>query len=148
MIMPTHSPSPDVLHRRETRRLIILPMLGLVVLMAAAVGGVALFPRGLQVQLVADWLLIVFMLCPAVLCVLPVTVGLWAAVAAMNRAHGAAARPLRKLGAHSQTMNTTAAQVADQVNGRVINWSARLGFIYKLMAYLESSAEQKDPTSR
>ncbi len=113
------------LHRREMRRQIILPMLAGVLLLAIIVSSAMLLPEGLQVSLIADWMLIIFVLCPTALCLLPIALLFVVMAAGMNKAHGKLAGTLERVEEMSNTATDKAAQAMDSVNQTVADTSAR-----------------------
>ena len=131
-------------HRREVLRQIALPAILALILIVACVTVVILFPRQFQVSIVSDVMVMVFMLCPAVLCLLPMVIALIVGVFGMNRAHGALAKPLGTLESYSQTLAERTATTAEQVNRQTIETSSRLGVVYKLLGKFESPEEQHE----
>jgi hypothetical protein len=134
-------------HRRDTWLSIILPMILLALLIAAAVAIVIFVPRDLhesQTSVVSDVMLAVLILCPAVVCMLPVTILALVSVAGLNRAHGAMAKPLRALEAHATTLTVKAHAAADSINRGTIDASSRFGFIYKYLGIFEQKPNQED----
>ena len=95
-------------------------------------GMVLILPRRAQVGIMADFLLTVFMLCPAAVCLLPVTIGLLVAAFGAGRLHDRAAPPLRGLQARTAAISARADALADSVNRRVIAYSGRLGALLRL----------------
>ena len=136
--MATEPRTSEIRHQRETLRLVILPMSLVVIAVVACLIGVMLLPRRAQVSVVSDVVLTVLMLCPAVLCVLPITILTISGILAMNRAHDAASGPLRRLEDMSARLAERAESSTDMVNRQTIGISARLGFLYRLMSKLES----------
>lgn len=138
----------EIRHRRDTWLWIILPMFLLVLLIAAAVAVLVIAPRELQAahtSVVSDLMLSVLILCPAVLCMLPVTILMLASVVGFSRLHGAAASPLRRLEGHSETLNSKANSVADRINRGAINIGSRFGFIYKHLGTFEQKSDKGEP---
>jgi membrane protein implicated in regulation of membrane protease activity len=138
----------EIRHRRDTWLWIILPMFLLVLLIAAAVAVLVIAPRELQAahtSVVSDLMLSVLILCPAVLCMLPVTILMLTSVIGFSRVHGAAARPLRRLEGHSETLNSKANSVANRINRGTINISSRLGFIYRHLGTFEQKSDKGEP---
>lgn len=137
----------EIRHRRDTWLWLVLPMVLLILLIAAAVAIVIFVPRDLpesQTSIIADLMFSVLMLCPAVVCMLPVTILGLVSVVGLNRAHGMIARPLRILQTHSVTMTTKAQSAADTVNRKTIETSSRFGFIYKHLETFEQKPNQED----
>lgn len=118
-------------HRRETVRQIALPFalgVGLIVICAVVV---MFFRQRLQVAAVADLMFTVLILCPAVLCLLAISILMVAAVALTTRAHGLLAKPLARLSSITQSVSEQAATTTNKVNRTTLDLSARLGFLYR-----------------
>ena len=142
-----HVRASVIQHRRDTLLWLILPMVLLALLIAAAVAVVIFVPRNLresQTSLIADLMLAVLMLCPAVVCMLPVTILALVSVVGLNRAHGMLARPLRIVQDYSTTMSLKTKSATDTVNQKTIGASSRLGFIYKHFETFEQKPNQED----
>lgn len=126
--------------QRETLRYLLLPMVValLVVLLGAA--AVMLLPQRSQVSIIADWMMSVLVLCPVVICLFPVCVGLIVAIAAMNRLHDSAAKPLRRAEDWSRTLVDRTTKTTDIVNQRTVSVSSRFAFIDRLFSTFDASA--------
>jgi predicted membrane protein len=136
-------PSSEQQHRRETRLQILLPLiLGLSLIIAATVI-VILFRQAAQVSLVADTMLIVFMLCPLMICLLPITIGLIIAAVAMNKVHDQTRKPLRRLQLASREMADRTHKTTDTINQKTINASARMGGVYRLLDVFNRTPSRK-----
>lgn len=131
-------------HRRETRRYILLPFAAALLLVVACVVVVLLFRRGVQVSLVADLMVLVLMLCPAVICLLPVTLLMVMAVFGMNQAHDALAKPLKRVEDVTVMMAERTAASANVVNQKTIDTSARLGFVLRVLNVFEPTRKGTD----
>jgi membrane protein implicated in regulation of membrane protease activity len=131
-------------HRRDTRRYIILPTVVVFLLLAGGLGAVLVRLRWAQVSIVSDFALTIMVLCPMVLCFLPVTIISVVAVFGMNRAHDAMKRPFYRLEDYSKAMVERTETVTGQVNRQTINISARFGAVYKLLSILEPPEESSD----
>jgi high-affinity K+ transport system ATPase subunit B len=142
-----HAQTSELRHRRDTWLWLVLPMAALALLIVAAVAVLVFVPRNLhesQTSVVADLMLAVLMLCPAVVCMLPVTILALGSVVGLNRVHGMMTRPLRALETHSETLATKAAASSAIVNRKTIDFSSRLGFIYKHFETFEQKPNQED----
>lgn len=124
--------------QRETLRYLLLPMVValLVVLLGAA--AVMLLPQRSQVSIIADWMMSVLVLCPVVICLFPVCVGLIVAIAAMNRLHDSAAKPLRRAEDWSRTLVDRTTKTTDIVNQRTVSVSSRFAFIDRLFSAFDA----------
>ncbi len=137
--------SSQAQHRRETLRWIILPVAGSGLLLLAGLG-VTLFgilPRRPQVSVLADWLLTILVLCPAVLCLLPVCVLLMTMVFGLNRLHGRTERLMGKAEAMSASVAAKTIGAAETVSKKSIGLSARLAFFDPLWRIFDGK-EDKD----
>lgn len=131
-IAPTNKGKPARLgaeqHRFESWLYIFLPMLGggllLVILLALAL----LLPMRAQVSLVADFMLIIFVLCPLVICTFPLFLLMVVLVYGMHVLHRRAENPLDHLEAFSRTMTGRVSDITNKVNAQVIDLASRFAF--------------------
>ena len=136
-------PDSKAQHRRETRRQILLPLLAGTLLIVVLVGVVLILPRRAQVSIISDFLLTILMLCPAAVCLLPVTIGLLVAAFGAGRLHDSAAPPLRGLQARTAAISDRADALANAVNQRVVAYGGRLGAVLRVFDVFE----YKQPTA-
>jgi hypothetical protein len=102
-------------HEREVLLQIVLPMaLGVLVIALVMIALVAL-PRLLQVSIVADFTLTLFVLCPLALCTLPLTIALATVAMISGRAHPALAKPLRRGEAWSLKLRGQATRLLERI---------------------------------
>lgn len=139
-MLPDRQTLAEQTHRRETRIGIILPLaVGIVVVL---LGGVIamLLPQRLQVSIIADLMVTLLMLCPSVLCLFVIAIGLVAAAAGMNKAHDSAGKALGKAeGLSARVLNTTE-RATEAINQRTINLSVKLAFLEKLLGVFDRPA--------
>jgi predicted PurR-regulated permease PerM len=121
------------LHRQNVRWRILMPFLLGIVLITACAVIIMLFPRRLQVALVSDFMITLFMLCPAAICMLPITLLMIAAAFGMNRVHDGLVRPLNRLQDASESIQNSTTAASDMLNQRTVDLSARLGVLYRLL---------------
>lgn len=124
----------DQERQRETLRYLLLPMLGALLLVLIGAAVVLFLPQRSQVSIIADWMISVLVLCPVVICLFPICVGLIAAIAAMNRAHTLAAKPLRRVEDWSHTLAERTAKTTDALNQTTLSASARFAFVDRLLS--------------
>jgi len=130
-------------HRQQTRWEIILPAAAgflVIIICIVFVASRAFLPsmdESNRVSLLADWMMLVFMLCPALLCMLPLALLGIVAVAGMTKAHGALTGLLAKVEDASRTLESKTKSVTNQVNQKTIAVSSRFGLIYKLLGVFE-----------
>lgn len=135
-------------HRRETLRQILLPFLLAVLLIVACVVAVMspLFPPPAgqyQISIVSNLLLMVFILCPALLCFSGLAIGMVVLAAAMNKGHDAAAKPLQRVEDLSRTLEQRTVEATNTLNRKTIDISSRFALVYKWLGVFERPAEQK-----
>lgn len=132
-------PAPDSVarHARQTRRQIVLPVLAGVLLIALLVAVVLVLPQRLQVSTVSDFLVIVFMLCPAAICMLPLTILMLIAALGVGRLHDRAAPPLRGLQTRTAAITGQVESAADAVNRQAVTYGARLGAVLRVLDVFE-----------
>lgn len=139
MATPDQHQNVETRHRQQTRWEIILPAVGALLLIIICVGFVAsraFLPsinESNRVSLLADWMLMVFMLCPAVICVFPFALLGIIAVFGMNKAHDALYGLLAKVEDASRSLESKTTAITNQVNQKTIAVSSRFGLIYKLL---------------
>lgn len=85
--------------------------------------------RAAQVSLIADFMLIVMVLCPMVLCFAPLAIGLWVAVFAMTRLDGALSRQLDRLEGATQSLSDRTAKAGDALSRQSIGLTARFAIL-------------------
>jgi hypothetical protein len=136
-------------HRQQTRLYILLPTALAILLIVICVGFIMsrLFLTTLadssRVSLVADWMLTIFMLCPAAICTLPLALLAVAGVIGMSRAHVAISKPLQKLEDYSRVAVSRTAEITDSINEKTIATSARFGPIHKILGVFERPDNDK-----
>jgi hypothetical protein len=113
-------------HRQTTRWRIYFPFFLSLLLVIGLFVVVALLPRRIQVSLVSDWLFIIFVLCPMILCLFPLVLGVVAAVYGANRLHDSASPPLERLEELSASMNERVVTMTDKANQRVVDANAKV----------------------
>lgn len=136
-MLPDRQVVAEQTHRRETRMAIILPFaIGIVVVLAGGVIAMLLPQRG-QVSIIADLMVTILLLCPSVLCLFAVAIGLVAAAAGMNKVHNGAGKALgRAEGLTARVLNRTE-RLTESVNQRTINLSVKLAFLEKLLGFFD-----------
>jgi hypothetical protein len=129
-------------HRRNVFLTIVLPLLGGGLLIGVLMYAVIVLPRAIQVSLVADFTLLLFVLCPLVLCTLPFSIGLFVLAIMSGRLHNSVAKPLRRAESLSVTVSQRTAVYADQAARASIAFGARLA---PLMNWLDRAFTPERP---
>jgi hypothetical protein len=135
-------------HRRETRRQIWLPI-GVVLLVLLVCLGFVMSPafppvRRDGVSLVADWMLTILVLCPAVICLFALAVGGIVSVVLMNRLHDMAATPLRRAELLTETLKARVESTGEAMSRKSIDLSARWAYFDRLLSIFDRTASSKD----
>jgi lysylphosphatidylglycerol synthetase-like protein (DUF2156 family) len=135
-------------HQRETRRQVWLPLLlAVVLIVVCAVVVVVLFVPRLegenQVSIVSNILLMVFILCPAVLCFGALAIGMVVAAFAMNKGHDALAKPLRRVEELSQSLEARTLQTTTALNRKTIELGSRFAIVSRWLGVFERPKDQK-----
>lgn len=113
-------------HRRQTRLLIVLPfLLGVLLIIALAVVALAL-PDDRQTSLIADFLMIIVLLCPAVICLFPLYILMVVGAVGMSSVHRAAQKPLDRLNDLSEALYRRVDSASQQVAEKTIDANVRL----------------------
>jgi hypothetical protein len=109
--------------RKEQRRQIWLPFAGggLVLLILVVVA--ALMPG---VSVIANVMLTILLLCPAVICLLPIYFLLVFAVFGLNAVYDGAAKPLHRLEKLTATIAAQTSRISDKLARQSINLNTRL----------------------
>lgn len=115
--------------RVESRRLIWRWLILAAFIVVAALGISLVLQRAAQVSLIADFMLIVMVLCPMLLCFAPLAIGLWVAVFAMTRLDGTLSRQLDRLEGATQSLSDRTAKAGDALSRRSIGLSARFAIL-------------------
>ncbi len=126
----------------------IWPLLGAVVLFLLGIIIVLVLPRRLQVSLISDWLLTVLVLCPMVICMFPLVIGIIALIAGMNQLHQTTAKPLRRLSALSQTMADRTVQTTTVINEKTVDASSRFAFLERLLSVFDEPSSSVNGTEQ
>lgn len=134
---PSERPNFAKLHRRETRVHVILPMIVTAVIFLAAIAVVLLFPQQAQVALVADWMGMIFLLCPSILCLFLVCVILFALIGAMSSAQRASSRSLNKAADFVQHFTGQIAGINHDISRRVAGIGIRWAFFDRLLGIFD-----------
>ena len=133
MTLPQSASIPDEQAQKRVLRgaafwAIWLPFIGAFVLLLVLVVSTAAFPDMRQTDLVANFLLI-FVLCPAILCFFPVYLLLVAAVYGMGRLNQGVAKPMMALERLTASVDARTSTISERVAKASITLNARLASI-------------------
>lgn len=131
----------QITHRRETLLWIILPVALGALLIAAGTTTAMLLPRRIQVSVLADVLFTSLVLCPIVLCLLPLCVALVTAVFWMNRVHRSAARTLGRVEDMSRSLSDKAIQGMDTVSRASIAVNSKFAYLNRLWGVFDRKGD-------
>ncbi len=125
----------------QTRRRVILPF-GVVLALVIAIAGLVMSLRQpIQVALMADAMLTVLVLLPAVLCMMPLVALSVALVALFSRWHLRTRSPLRRLEVGTAALEAKADGWLRAVDGRVLEQAVRIAPLRQLLRVFDSPPE-------
>lgn len=132
-------------HRRETRWQIYLPfVLGVLLVLLVAVV-MALLPRRAQVSVIADFMLLIMILCPMVLCMFPLVLVTVSAAYGASRLHTVTGKPLERLEKLSGEMHERTNHLSETWGQRSITWLVRVEPVLRLMRIWDEPATSPEP---
>jgi hypothetical protein len=131
-------------HRRETLLYVIVPLLVSVFIVLLGIVAVLLLQRQLQVDVLANWMAIVLVFCPAMLCTTVACILLFTGIFLMNRANRAAVKPLEKMNELAETAADRTARAAASINNTTVNVASRFAFLDRLLSTFDLPADNKD----
>ena len=129
------------LHRRETRRQMILPFALAVMLVLAMFGVAALLdgPEGMpRVSIISNFLVSILIICPAIICLFPIYLLIVAAIYGANRLHDRTRSPLERLEKLAGDSADRLEGLTASVSKRAISWNASLAPILNLTRFFDS----------
>lgn len=136
-------------HRRQTLLRFVLPAvgvaLGLIVLVVLLIvpGSPLQLRQPAQIGIIADWMLIWFVLCPVVICLFPIYVLFVVLFFGVTWVHNGTARGLRRVQLASQSLAEKTAVAADRLSRVSIGVNARLAFVDKLhTVFMRGTAQE------
>lgn len=129
--------------RTESRRTIWRWMLLAGLVITAAMIVVMLLREAEQVSLIADFMLIVMVLCPMLLCLGPLAVGLWVAVFAMSRVDNLLGGQIDRLEGITQSLSERTAKASEALSKRSISFSAQFAILDRLFNPVDKSDNAK-----
>jgi len=130
-------------HRRESRNTITLPFFLVFVVLLAMVIAVLLLPQRAQVSLVADWMTLWLILCPVVICLFPIYLGVMLGIYGMNRLHKGTRTPLEKLQVSYSKNLKRVTDFTGSVNQRMIDTQVKLTPYMRYLQAFDSAPEAK-----
>ncbi len=131
-------------HRRETLLYFIVPLVVTVFIVLLGIVVTLLLQSQLQVSILADWMAMVLVFCPALICTTVFCILLFAGIVLMNRANRAAVRPLEKVNEIAQSVADRTSKAAETVNNATVNAASRFAFLDRLLNIFELPDDNKD----
>jgi uncharacterized membrane protein YeiB len=129
--------APLKTHRKETILHIILPMVGGVLLLVAALGVVLLMQQRAQVQIVADIMTMLFLLCPLLVCLFPLYLLLVILAFGMGRLHDGTIPHLERLQHFTASLAQRTRALMNRITAQVINLNAKIEPILDRLSVFE-----------
>lgn len=139
---PTRTDSAR-LHRRQARNSITLPFFLVFVVLLGMVIAVLLLPQRAQVSLVSDWMTLWLLLCPVVICLFPIYLGVMLAIYGMHRLYRGTQSPLEKLQVSYVKNLERVTSFTNKVNQRMIDTQVKLTPYMRYLEVFDSSPETK-----
>lgn len=131
-------PLPDQLTRLTLIAFVLAGVLIVLVVIALAIPGSPIHIGGDgQVAVLRDFLLILLVFCPLIICLFPIYMLLMLAVFAMEKGHRAATKGLGHARRMSRDVSEKATATADEINRRSIELNAKLTFAERLVNFLD-----------
>jgi hypothetical protein len=139
--------SPNSMEQRAYFRTFILPI-GVAIATVIVIGVIVLLlPQRAQVQAIADFLSILFIWIPSVLCLYLVCVALLIAVVGMNRFIAYARQPLQKASTMTHSATEKVKETAEKINTLTVDFASRTAGVERALNVFdeEGKAEINDP---
>lgn len=135
---------PRRTHRNETLLHIVLPVLGGGLLIFIALVIALVLQRRAQVQIIADVLTIVMLLCPMIICLFPLYLLMVLLAAATGRAHDSTIPYLEKLQNLTRSMAERVRSLMSAITKQVINLNTKIEpFLDSLSIFEKRNPEGK-----
>ena len=131
-------------HRRETVLYFIVPLVVTVLIVLLGIVVTLLLQRQLQVSVLADWMAMVLVFCPALICTTVFCILIFTGIFLMNRVNRAAVHPLEKVNAITQLVAERTTKAAESVNNATVNAASRFAFLDRLLNIFELPDDNKD----
>jgi E3 ubiquitin-protein ligase DOA10 len=142
-MMTTPEP-PLKTHRNETLLHIVLPVAGGGLLILIAVVIALVLQRRVQVQILADVLSIIFLLCPMLVCMFPIYLLLVVLAAGMGRIHDGTVPYLERVQNFTRAIAEQAHTLMSAITKRVISLSTKIEpFLDKLSIFDKDNPQGK-----
>lgn len=134
---------PEFKAKWSVKRRIVFPfLLGFIPILLMLILTL-LLPQAYQVGLVADWMALVFILCPALLIHLVLAVLVLIGIYGMNQLHKGVQPPLERLQYHAFKWSIQIIGVAEKINKGVVRWQSRLAPLMKFMRIFDQKESEK-----
>ncbi len=121
-----------------------VPFLLTLLMMLAGVAAVLMLPAPEQVALVADAMLILLVLCPAVVLLFALLIGALALIVLLRRWGTRARSPLRRLEALTASAHQRVDGWLSGVDGHVLDWVVRLEPLRSLLTLFDAPAQNSE----
>lgn len=139
---PVATAKPDAkrTHRREVRLHIILPFALMVLLIIAIFSGLALMSgpdARTQISAIADFMSSIVLLCPAIICLIPVYLLLVAGIFGANKLHSGTQKPLDRLQSLVESLADRIVKYSAKTNDYVTRWSVKIAPVMQWMSIFD-----------
>lgn len=134
----------DELHRREAGRGITLPFVLISLLLITLVVIIMLLPKRAQLSIISDWMYLWLVLCPVVICLLPIQIGLIAGVAAMHKFYKGSKNPLESLQKRYANILQRTHQFLDKTSQRAIDAQVKIMPLLDMMETFDKTTGEPE----
>ncbi|MCY4073210.1 MAG: hypothetical protein OXG60_18110 [Chloroflexi bacterium] len=132
----------DRLRRGRYRKSVMLPF-GFVLLLVLAYIAIAVaLPAPTQVAVLSDAAFSLLVLCPAAVCLFPLSIAILVLVALMHRWQRGTMSPLRRLERWAAALESNADRWLGSVDQRILNWAVAFAPIRQLLRSFDTLSDE------
>ncbi|GEM_PF-952717 len=137
-----HYQQLDKQQRQLTRHYVLFPFIILLLLMVVILATMLSLRTPIQVAIVSDFLLTLFVLCPLVICLFPLVVLMLFLIGLMNRLHSGTKSPLRRIEQWTYKMEKRVESWTGLADSQVLNWAVRFAPIQSILTIFDQPKSQ------
>lgn len=128
--MAQRTQSPERIHRREVRRMLMLPFFGALLLLIVLV---IIAAQTVRPGVIADILLTLLILCPLAICLLPLYLGAFLLMGGVGRLHNGLVSPFKRLRGLTAAARERAEDGMDRAACASIGFNVRFAWLDRLV---------------
>lgn len=141
---PPEQQSFDREHRRDTLLYFIVPLAAAIVTVVVSLVIVLLLQRRGQVSVIADWMAIVFVLCPALVCGFAICLLIVPLIVLLNRMHNSIQRRIEWLDLRSQSVTERAEVISETIRETIVNFASNFAFLDRILSFFDEPVEEEN----